>query len=212
MRLFKKDGQAYIADGNKKIPVSNIREAVEAMGGDVECSSYRKVILFHDEIEMQENPLENTNIKVYHRENRNFCVGGDLDDIGGVEGIKEEHPDSEIVPLYAYVHSGVSFSVSNAGYPFNCPWDAGAVGYIVGPDMDTINSALELLNHYAQGNCFGYKIENEWGEKIDSNWGFWGYYDKDEIRESIMEHCPDPDNMEVVFHCNFSNKEEKVDW
>jgi len=33
------------------------------------------------------------------------------------------------LPMWLYDHSGLSISTSN-GYPYNCPWDAGLVGYI----------------------------------------------------------------------------------
>lgn len=39
---------------------------------------------------------------------------------------------------YMYEHGGIAFSLSNQGYPFNCPWDAGQIGYIVVPKKTAI--------------------------------------------------------------------------
>lgn len=36
-----------------------------------------------------------------------------------------------ILLVYMYDHSDISLSTSNSGYPFNCPWDSGVLGFIM---------------------------------------------------------------------------------
>lgn len=51
--------------------------------------------------------------------------------ITDVDELKELVRQKHVIamPLYLYDHSGLSISTSRE-YPFNCPWDAGQVGYI----------------------------------------------------------------------------------
>jgi len=83
-------------------------------------------------------------------------------------------------PVFAYIHSGIALSLS----PFSCPWDSGMIGWIT-VDM----AALELgvdeakqeaqrliddMNEYLSNEAYGWIIENEDGEHIDSCWGYSG--------------------------------------
>ena len=87
-------------------------------------------------------------------------------------------------PLYMYAHSGVALSLSR-GYPFNCPWDSGQVGFVrvhktkVGFETEeearkAAESHVECWNQYLSGDVWGYVIEDEDGEHVDSCWGFYG--------------------------------------
>lgn len=208
MKLYKRDGKTYLAVEGKEFQITNIRDAVEALGGKVETSTYRKVELFYDYACGSENPLDDVlEVFVYHKRNRAFEVGRDIEAAGGLEGVREEHPDAVIEPLYAYVHSGVCFGIG----PFSCPWDSGMTGCIVGPSKEAILGAVEMLNHFARGNCYRYSVKNEWGEVLDSCGGFWGHKDNDMLKAYAMQYCPDPENMDVVF-CDPYGREEKVEW
>lgn len=89
------------------------------------------------------------------------------------------------LPLYLYDHSGITISHGS----FSCPWDSGQVGwhYITKEAADdnwpawtedSLNSCLEaeLKNYddYLRGNVWGYVIENENGDVVDSCSGFYG--------------------------------------
>jgi hypothetical protein len=107
--------------------------------------------------------------------------------------------------LYAYIHSGIAFSLSRNGQ-FSDRFDLGFAVFIfwtpekreslgltdsyvdsVLQESETRESWLEtslaqavrLLNDYAQGNVWGYVIENPHNEHIESCWGFYGGYDSD---------------------------------
>ena len=95
--------------------------------------------------------------------------------------------------MYAYVHSGVAFSLGNS-YPFNCPWDSGPCGVIIvtkPEDVldvdDALQSVLQNYNDWCMGNCWSYErqkketcgsCEHEDWEDIDSCGGFIGCYDE----------------------------------
>lgn len=56
-----------------------------------------------------------------------------------------------IFDLYAYVHSGVSFSISS-GYPFNCQWDSGQCGlvFVSIEEFPDINKAEKQAKNYVE--------------------------------------------------------------
>lgn len=123
-----------------------------------------------------------------------------------------------LLPLYLYDHSGITMSTAE----FGCPWDSGMVGWIFCP-LDkaceeysvkkvtpTIRRKVEgilreevkIYDAHIKGNCFGWVIEDERGECLDSTWGYHGYQDIDwdyalgeardraiEINESLA-HAP----------------------
>lgn len=97
--------------------------------------------------------------------------------------MKKVNRKYHVFPLIAYIHSGVALSLSSEGYPFNCPWDAGQVGYVFaekkswkdkGKAKEAAQSLLETWNEYLSGSVWGFIIEDEDGEHIDSCWGFYG--------------------------------------
>lgn len=106
------------------------------------------------------------------------------------------------LPVYAYIHSGITISTG----PFNCPWDSGQAGYIYVHKEDvrsiygvkriskklrdnileTLEHEIKIYDRYLQGDVYGYMLEeiyhceccnNEDTEVIDSCWGFFGYED-----------------------------------
>jgi len=82
--------------------------------------------------------------------------------------------------LYLYDHSGLSISTS----PFSCQWDSGQVGYIyltpdtIGGDREKalacLESAVQTYNQYLTGDVWGFTIEDEDGDIVESCWGFYG--------------------------------------
>jgi len=117
------------------------------------------------------------------------------------------------LPLYLYEHSGISMSCSNGSYPFNCPWDAGMVGiaFIERDKLmrqrghkiatkkdkewarDFILTTISEYDLYLRGESYGFVIEDEKGEHLDSCWGFLtdepdGGYLLEEARETANSH------------------------
>jgi len=101
------------------------------------------------------------------------------------------------VPLYAYIHSGISISVSRT-YPFNDPWDSGQLGWVYIPKdtlrdlygveriskkrieqaLAIISAEVEEYNNYLTGQVWSYILEDlETGEIIDSCGGFYDGWD-----------------------------------
>lgn len=127
---------------------------------------------------------------------------GDKHEFGDVHDFQEfvaENPYILTLPLYLYDHSGITMNTTG----FSCPWDSGQVGVIYvtkeraieewGEDWEDkalacLKSEVEEYDDYLRGNVWGYVIENEEGECVESCWGFIG--DPEHCRgeaESIIE-------------------------
>lgn len=116
------------------------------------------------------------------------CWDNTLDD-DELDLILEWIEDNYIVlPLYLYDHSGITISHN----PFSCRWDSGQVGWhIVANDIaisecgsiekarEYLKGELETYDAYIRGDVYGYKINNPFGEEIESLWGFYGYDHED---------------------------------
>ena len=103
--------------------------------------------------------------------------------------IKEENP-AVILPLYMYDPSGISISTS----PFSCRWDSRQIGFILvskkkaleefGGKIVTkklkerlekiLEGEVETYTQYVEGEVYGFVIEDEYGEHVDSCYGFFG--------------------------------------
>lgn len=116
---------------------------------------------------------------------------GDFDGWDKVrEHIEKERGAVVVLPLYLYDHSGITMSTS----PFSCPWDSGQVGFIYVTReavlkeysrkvvtkklRETVESVLRAevkeYDQYLTGDVWGYIIEDDAGEQLDSCWGFYG--------------------------------------
>lgn len=104
-----------------------------------------------------------------------------------------------ILPLYLYDHSGITISTT----PFSCPWDSGQVGFIYVTRKDILKefsckkitkdlknravkileSEVECYDMYLRGDVYGYIIEDEQGNNIESCWGFY------DTPENIIAEC-----------------------
>lgn len=96
------------------------------------------------------------------------------------------------LPLFLYDHSGISMSTSRS-YPFNDPWDSGQVGIIyvdkatirkeysvkhifkntLDKALNCLRGEVETYDKFLTGEVYGYVIEDEQGNNIDSCWGFY---------------------------------------
>jgi len=101
-----------------------------------------------------------------------------------------------ILPLYLFDHSALTMSVGSNQFRACDPvgWDWGQVGFIYATRKNILDNwmkkrltkkllaqAEELLtaevkeyDMWLQGDCWGYVIEDEEGQHIDSCWGFIG--------------------------------------
>lgn len=133
-------------------------------------------------IEQDENassPDENGNEDLFLVTTRNNSFEVLRDDFD-VTSIKEHRQGYHILPLFAYVHSGVSLSLGNTAYPFNDQWDSGQIGFVLvqkRAGFRNIRKAAESLvdewNQYLSGDVWGFIVEDE-GVNVDSCWGIYG--------------------------------------
>lgn len=107
-----------------------------------------------------------------------------------------------LLPLYLYDHSGITMSTSS----FSCPWDSGQVGYIYmtmerarkewsGTDEEIRTKALACLeaevkvyDDYLTGEVYGYVIEDDEGEEVESCWGFYGEEDAQQSGQEALKY------------------------
>ena len=115
-----------------------------------------------------------------------------------------ERKDVVALPLYLYDHSGITMNTTG----FSCPWDSGQIGYIYTDEAKIrqeynlldpskkihkhikdkaralLESEVETYNDYLTGNVWGFVVEDNEGEHIDSCWGFYGDYEKGALKEA----------------------------
>lgn len=104
----------------------------------------------------------------------------------------EKDSDNIVIPVYAYIHSGVVLNTVG----FSCPWDSGKCGIIYiskqqvreNFDVKRITAALkqrvidflkvevEVFSNYLSGEVYGYQVIDD-DQVVDSCYGF--YYKKD---------------------------------
>lgn len=104
------------------------------------------------------------------------------------------------LPLYIYDHGGVTMKTT----PFGDVWDSGRVGTIYarrdeilkrigGKAMsrarrqwayDVMRSEVDEFDTYLRGEVYGYIIEDEEGNQLDSCWGFYG---EDDVNYAALE-------------------------
>jgi hypothetical protein len=104
---------------------------------------------------------------------------------------KRLHHNYIVLPLYLYDHGGITMNTSG----FRCPWDSGQVGYIYVSVEDAkkeygwkrltqkrrklietnLTNEVKTYDQYLTGDVWGWIIEDEDGEHIDSCWGYYGH-------------------------------------
>ena len=124
-----------------------------------------------------------------------------------------------ILPLYIYEHGGITMRTG----AFSDQWDSGQVGwgYVTREQAKQLGSPPEggesaqayyervireevaEYDQYLTGQVYGYIVEDEDGDHIDSCWGFYG--DLDYVRteaKSAAEHARRPGQVDGA--CNAS--------
>ena len=170
----------------------------------------RRISVFQD-IDYPMNPIEDWDMafQFHLKWDREFnivskdseCPVVEWGKTGNENGAKMK-PGLFALPVYAYVHSGIVFSLS----PFSCPWDSGLAGFIYLEKkqfckdfnlkrfnpikaLKIAKKEIEVLNQWVSGDIWGYKIEirkdeNSVWEVEDSCGGFFG---KDGIEDALKE-------------------------
>jgi hypothetical protein len=149
-----------------------------------------------------ENPMtacDNPGIYVVTH-HRNYVLGTKEDSFNKLEDAHSRIEDLKAAgakfayPLYMYDHSGITISLS----PFSCRWDSGQVGMVIinpvefgNPDLtdeqakEVAESMVKELDLFLQGECYGYIIEDEAGETVDSCFGYLGRENSEEAAETF---------------------------
>ena len=130
------------------------------------------------------------------------------------------------LPVYKYEHGGIAIATS----PFGCRWDSGQIGYIyttkavikevmciskvtkkdVEKAIASMEAEIVYFNEYLQGENFGFIIEDEEENELDSCWGFiGGDFEKNGMIDNIdwEEYFPELSKDEVVALLNDTEKE-----
>lgn len=126
------------------------------------------------------------------------------------------------LPLYAYVHSGMTVSLK----PFSCPWDSGVIGFIYADKKRIIEelglkrfntkkayaaaeAELKNLDDSIQGYCYGFvrekraTVDDEW-EHVNSCWGYLG---ENVIPEMLVDAGAEEEGVIVVDESGVMNGE-----
>ena len=170
-----------------------------------------KIIIKYDEDPM--DPRSNDNIGKMICFHKRYDLGDnhdyDSNDYSGWDELREQlikdFRNDVILPLYLYDHSGITMNTTG----FSCRWDSGQVGFIVVDRemllalrgvkkitkkereklFEYLKSEVEEYDNYITGDAYGYVIEDEDEEEVDSCWGYLGdaNYALSEAK-SIIDH------------------------
>jgi hypothetical protein len=117
---------------------------------------------------------------------------------------REYGKDCVIIPVYAYIHSGMTIKTT----PFNDFWDSGRLGSIVVSrekirkdynvsrvTENVLNTAIaclegeiKTLDQFITGDIWSYTITDPDGQEVDSCGGYYGYNDTIDEVHSVIEH------------------------
>lgn len=117
--------------------------------------------------------------------------------------VREHRGATHVLPVFAYIHSGVTISVGDsmdAGNPFHCQWDSGMCGIIFDtaegrercgtPDdriVDCLKGEIKVYDQWMTGEVYGYIVETEDDDHADSCWGYYNLDDCKAEAESAAE-------------------------
>ena len=140
--------------------------------------------------EYPQDPREWDNLGTMVCFHRNYILGDKHN--FSIEKTKEIAKDKNYLslPLFLYDHSGITMNTTG----FSCPWDSGQVGIIfVSKEMvlkeynakritkklrekvyDLLRAEVETYDQYLTDDVYGFRVEDENGEIIESCWGFYG--------------------------------------
>lgn len=133
------------------------------------------------------NERENEDCFIVY-DHRDFFVekkGFNPVDIFDVFQKKNIYNGYHILPLYAYIHSGVALSLSRGKYPFNDRWDSSFKGFVLikmqkgawtkKQAYKCAQSVVEDWNMYLSGDVYFVNLIDESGEVFDCCGCCYGY-------------------------------------
>lgn len=153
-----------------------------------------------------ENPRrEQTNLGEFRLWHRQYNFGDEGTECPDDPSEFQEWAEEEgavWLPVYMYSHSGVTINTTG----FSCPWDSGQIGFIYATPAHLrecymvteltdehramaerdLKGQVAELDQWLRGDVWGYVIEDEDGEHVDSCWGFYGIeYAKQEAADAL---------------------------
>jgi hypothetical protein len=103
-----------------------------------------------------------------------------------------------IFPIEAYIHSGVALAFSGEGNFPDRQWDVSQLGFIFASKKEwrlsksareAAKGLIDHWNQYLSGDVWGYILENNEGEVIESVWGFYGHeYCEEQAKASMKPY------------------------
>jgi hypothetical protein len=130
---------------------------------------------------------------------QSIANGGRYEDDSINDEAKDYLKKYHVFGLEAYIHSGVSLSLSRQGNFPDRQWDVSQIGlvFVAKTEVRTrakaeklARSLISTWNDYLSGAVYGFHLENKQGEVIDSCWGYYGDYDAkggllDEVKATV---------------------------
>lgn len=154
-----------------------------------------------------DSPREWDNVGTIYTNHRDYNPDGHkIDEIENEDGeLVSEELDRRFIwlPIYYYEHGGLSVSTKR-DYPYNDRWDSGLFG-IIAVEKDklrkergwkaitkkrreeilrSLEGEIEVFDSYCRGEVYGFDVDNEEGEWIDS---CSGYYGDEGMKDAILE-------------------------
>lgn len=127
--------------------------------------------------------------------------------------LREEEEAEVVLPLYLYDHSGITMSTS----PFSCGWDSGQVGFIFATKEDiqfeyhvesiseelrkeveeVLKSRVKVYDQFLAGDIWGFIIEDDNGEELESCWGLYGRDLAEKEAQDLLTHLQEREGENV---------------
>lgn len=120
-----------------------------------------------------------------------------------IESHKKTH---HVFLLEAYIHSGVVLSLAGEGNFPDRQWDVSTLGAVFAEKASwrtrkqARQAALSLVkewNMYLSGDVWGYIVETDEGQHLDSCWGFYGHEYAEKEGKAALAHCEKNANCEA---------------
>lgn len=153
-----------------------------------------------------QNPRDWDNLSIMLCKHRRLALGDRYAEryFVGVDAKSKSHL---VVPLYLYEHSGITMSTT----PFSCPWDSGQVGIAVvtkermlkeysckriskairAKALARVEQEVRTYDQYLRGACYGYTVEYQDGEEVDSLGGIYQNEDPADEAGYLMQTAMD---------------------
>ena len=129
----------------------------------------------------------------------------------------EQEKDYWLVPIEAYIHSGVSLAISNEGNFPDRRWDVSHVGLALASKKEfkskkaaekAVRGLIDEWNQYLSGDVYGVVVEKYNKEKklVDNDhvWGYYGYdYALEELKNTKYTPQPVPGQKQISDFAKF---------